>query len=82
MQRKNIYNGKKKRKRNIKELLYKIEEKRKDLNHLKDQLLTIRWLQAIEQATMIYDWDTNNIRLAIIKIEEEIKELERQLHGV
>lgn len=31
---------------------------------------------------MIYDWDTNNISLAIIKIEEEIKELERQLHGV
>lgn len=28
---------------------------------------------------MIYDWDTNNISLAIIKIEEEIKELEKRL---
>ena len=67
--------------RNIKELLYEIEEKKKELHSLKEQLLTIRWLQAIEQATMIYDWETKNIRLAIIKVEEEIKELERQLQG-
>ena len=67
--------------RNIKELLYEIEEKKKELHSLKEQLLTIRWLQAIEQATMVYDWETKNIRLAIIKIEEEIKELERQLQG-
>lgn len=67
--------------RNIKELLYEIEEKKKELHSLKEQLLTIRWLQAIEQATMVYDWETKNMRLAIIKIEEEIKELERQLQG-
>ena len=67
--------------RNIKELLYEIEEKKKELHSLKEQLLTIRWLQAIEQATMVYDWETKNIRLAIIKLEEEIKELERQLQG-
>lgn len=67
--------------RNIKELLYEIEEKKKELQHLKEQLLTIRWLQAIEQATMVYDRETKNIRLAIIKVEEEIKELERQLQG-
>lgn len=67
--------------RNIKELLYEIEEKKKELHSLKEQLLTIRWLQAIEQATMVYDWETKNIRLAIIKVEEEIKELERQLQG-
>ena len=67
--------------RNIKELLYEIEEKKKELHSLKEQLLTIRWLQAIEQATMIYDWETKNMRLAIIKVEEEIKELERQLQG-
>lgn len=67
--------------RNIKELLYEIEEKKKKLHSLKEQLLTIRWLQAIEQATMVYDWETKNIRLAIIKVEEEIKELERQLQG-
>ena len=67
--------------RNIKELLYEIEEKKKELHSLKEQLLTIRWLQSIEQATMIYDWETKNIRLAIIKLEEEIKELERQLQG-
>lgn len=67
--------------RNIKKLLYEIEEKKKELQHLKEQLLTIRWLQAIEQATMVYDWETKNIRLAIIKVEEEIKELERQLQG-
>lgn len=68
-------------KRNIKKLLYEIEEKKKELQHLKEQLLTIRWLQAIEQATMVYDRETKNIRLAIIKVEEEIKELERQLQG-
>ena len=67
--------------RNIKELLYEIEEKKKELHSLKEQLLTIRWLQSIEQATMVYDWETKNIRLAIIKVEEEIKELERQLQG-
>lgn len=67
--------------RNIKKLLYEIEEKKKELHSLKEQLLTIRWLQAIEQATMVYDRETNNIRLAIIKVEEEIKELERQLQG-
>lgn len=67
--------------RNIKELLYEIEEKKKELHSLKEQLLTIRWLQAIEQATMVYDRETKNIRLAIIKVEEEIKELERQLQG-
>lgn len=67
--------------RNIKELLYEIEEKKKELQSLKEQLLTIRWLQSIEQATMVYDWETKNIRLAIIKVEEEIKELERQLQG-
>lgn len=67
--------------RNIKKLLYEIEEKKKELQHLKEQLLTIRWLQAIEQATMVYDWETKNIRLAIIKVEAEIKELERQLQG-
>lgn len=67
--------------RNIKELLYEIEEKKKELHSLKEQLLTIRWLQSIEQATMIYDWETKNMRLAIIKLEEEIKELERQLQG-
>ena len=67
--------------RNIKELLYEIEEKKKELQSLKEQLLTIRWLQSIEQATMIYDWETKNMRLAIIKVEEEIKELERQLQG-
>lgn len=67
--------------RNIKKLLYEIEEKKKELQHLKEQLLTIRWLQAIEQATMVYDRETKNIRLAIIKVEEEIKELERQLQG-
>ena len=67
--------------RNIKELLYEIEEKKKGLHSLKEQLLTIRWLQAIEQATMVYDRETKNIRLAIIKVEEEIKELERQLQG-
>ena len=71
----------KKMNRNIKELLYEIEEKKKELHSLKEQLLTIRWLQAIEQATMIYDWETKNMRLAIIKLEEEIKELERQLQG-
>ena len=65
----------------IKELLYEIEEKKKELHSLKEQLLTIRWLQAIEQATMVYDRETKNIRLAIIKVEEEIKELERQLQG-
>lgn len=67
--------------RNIKKLLYEIEEKKKELHSLKEQLLTIRWLQSIEQATMIYDWETKNMRLAIIKLEEEIKELERQLQG-
>ena len=67
--------------RNIKKLLYEIEEKKKELQSLKEQLLTIRWLQSIEQATMVYDWETKNIRLAIIKVEEEIKELERQLQG-
>lgn len=67
--------------RNIKKLLYEIEEKKKELHSLKEQLLTIRWLQAIEQATMVYDRETKNIRLAIIKVEEEIKELERQLQG-
>ena len=67
--------------RNIKGLLYEIEEKKKELHSLKEQLLTIRWLQAIEQATMVYDRETKNIRLAIIKVEEEIKELERQLQG-
>lgn len=67
--------------RNIKKLLYEIEEKKKELQSLKEQLLTIRWLQSIEQATMIYDWETKNMRLAIIKLEEEIKELERQLQG-
>lgn len=67
--------------RNIKKLLYEIEEKKKELQHLKEQLLTIRWLQAIEQATMVYDRETKNIRLAIIKVEKEIKELERQLQG-
>ena len=67
--------------RNIKKLLYEIEEKKKELQSLKEQLLTIRWLQSIEQATMIYDWETKNMRLAIIKVEEEIKELERQLQG-
>ena len=67
--------------RNIKELLYEIEEKKKELHSLKEQLLTIRWLQAIEQATMVYDRETKNIRLAIIKVEEEIKKLERQLQG-
>ena len=67
--------------RNIIELLYEIEEKKKELHSLKEQLLTIRWLQAIEQATMVYDRETKNIRLAIIKVEEEIKELERQLQG-
>jgi ribosomal protein L29 len=41
--------------RNIKELLYEIEEKKKELHSLKEQLLTKRWLQAIEQATMVYD---------------------------
>lgn len=67
--------------RNIKKLLYEIEEKKKELHSLKEQLLTIRWLQAIEQATMVYDRETKNIRLAIIKVEAEIKELERQLQG-
>lgn len=67
--------------RNIKKLLYEIEEKKKELHSLKEQLLTIRWLQAIEQATMVYDREIKNIRLAIIKVEEEIKELERQLQG-
>ena len=67
--------------RNIKELLYEIEGKKNELHSLKEQLLTIRWLHAIEQATMVYDRETKNIRLAIIKVEEEIKELERQLQG-
>ena len=64
--------------RNIKELLYEIEVKKKELQSLKEQLLTIRWLQAIEQATMVYDRETKNIRLAKIKVEEEVQELERQ----
>ena len=61
--------------RNIKELLYELEEKKKDLHSLKEQLLTIRWLQSIEKLNIVYDLDTYNIRLSIIKIEEDIKEL-------